>query len=161
MAEVGSARVRITADDSQARTTIGGFMGFLRKTSSVAAGVVGGLAIFQTVQQTFAGLGKATIGANANMEQYRNTLATVLKSWEKADQTLAWVEKFAAKTPFEIPELVEATARLETYGITAKDTLTDIGNMASVMGKPLMQAVEAVADAQTGELERLSFSLAV
>jgi hypothetical protein len=30
-----------------------------------------------------------------------------------------------------------------------------IGDMAAIMGKPLSQAVEAVADAQTGELERL------
>lgn len=155
MADVGSANIEITAEDDQARQTVGGFMGFLKKTGSIAAGIAGGFALFETAKNTFAGLYESTIGANAGMETYRNTLATVLKSWEKADQTLAWVETFAAKTPFEIPELVEATTRLETYGITAKDTLGSIGDMASVMGKPLMQAVEAVADAQTGELERL------
>jgi hypothetical protein len=37
----------------------------------------------------------------------------------------------------------------------AQDVLGITGDMASVMGKDLMQAVEAVADAQTGELERL------
>lgn len=155
MADVGSANIEITAEDDQARKTVGGFMGFLKKTGSIAAGIAGGFALLETAKSTFSGLYDATIGANAGMESYRNTLATVLKSWEKADQTLAWVETFAAKTPFEIPELVEATTRLETYGITAKDTLGNIGDMASVMGKPLMQAVEAVADAQTGELERL------
>lgn len=141
MADVGSANIEITAEDDQARETVGGFMGFLKKTGSIAAGIAGGFALFETAKNTFAGLYDATIGANAGMESYRNTLATVLKSWEKADQTLAWVENFAAKTPFEIPELVEATTRLETYGITASDTLGSIGDMASVMGKPLMQAV--------------------
>lgn len=155
MADVGSANINITADDSQAQSTIGGFMGSLKRIGGIASGVMGGLALFETAKNTFGGLWNATINANAGMESYRNTLATVLKSWEKADQTLAWVETFAAKTPFEIPELVEATTRLETYGITAKDTLGTIGDMASVMGKPLMQAVEAVADSQTGELERL------
>lgn len=38
--------------------------------------------------------------------------------------------------------------------------MTQIGDMAGVMNKDIMQAVEAVADAQTGELERLAFSLA-
>lgn len=155
MANVGSANVEITAEDRQARQTVGGFMGFLKKTGSLAAGIAGGFALIETAKSTFSGLYSSTIGANASMETYRGTLATVLKSWERADQTLAWVEKFAAQTPFEIPELVEATTRLETYGITASDTLGTIGDMASVMGKPLMQAVEAVADAQTGELERL------
>ena len=147
MAEAGSANIRITADDSQARKKVSGFFGFLKKTGSIAGGVMGGLALFQTIKGTFSGLGDATIGANMQMESYRNTLATVLKSWGKADKTLAWVKTFAAETPFEIPELVEATTRLSTYGIVAEDTLGNIGNMASVMGKPLMQAVEAVADA--------------
>lgn len=95
------------------------------------------------------------VGANADMEQYQNTLAVVLKSQEKAIQTLEWANKFAAKTPFEIPQIVEATTRMSAYGISAQKTLGIVGDMASVMGKDLMQAVEAVADAQTGELERL------
>lgn len=95
------------------------------------------------------------VKSNAEMETYLNTLTVVLKSSEKAKDTLDWAVKFAATTPFEIPQVVEATTRLETYGLTAKKTLGIIGDMASVMGKPLMQAVEAVADAQTGEMERL------
>nr|WP_278187291.1 MULTISPECIES: tape measure protein [Bacillaceae] len=98
---------------------------------------------------------EGTIGANASMEQYQNTLTTVLKSSEKATETLAWAQKFAAETPFEIPDIVEATTRLSAYGMKAQDVMKSTGNMAAVMGKPLMQAVEAVADAQTGELERL------
>lgn len=95
------------------------------------------------------------VGANADMEQYQNTLAVVLKSQEEAVKTLAWANKFAAQTPFEIPQIVEATTRMQAYGISAQKTLGIVGDMASVMGKDLMQAVEAIADAQTGELERL------
>ncbi len=95
------------------------------------------------------------VTSNEQMEQYQNTLAVVLKSQKKATDTLAWANKFAAQTPFEIPEIVEATTRLSAYGMVAKDNLGSIGDMASVMGKSLMDAVEAVADAQTGELERL------
>jgi phage-related protein len=110
---------------------------------------------FDLLAQGVMGVGRAMIMGNADMETYQNTLTTVLKSEEKAVEMLAWAEQFAATTPFEIPDIVEATTKLETYGISAKGTLTDIGNMAAITGKPLMQAVEAVADAQTGELERL------
>lgn len=95
------------------------------------------------------------IDANADMETFKNTLAVVLKDEKKAVEALAWAEKFAAKTPFEIPQIVEATTRMTAYGLNAQKTLGIIGDMASVMGKDLMSAVEAVADSQTGELERL------
>jgi hypothetical protein len=95
------------------------------------------------------------VKGNADMETYQNTLAVVLGSQAKATETLAWAQKFAAQTPFEIPQVVEATTRMASYGLVAKDSLGIIGDMASVMGKDLMSAVEAVADAQTGEVERL------
>ncbi|PFP29413.1 hypothetical protein COJ96_10945 [Bacillus sp. AFS073361] len=155
MADVGSANIEISADDSPARRSLSGFLGHLRGFGSIAAGVVGGLTIFEGLSSTLQGVANATIGANANMEQYENTLTTVLKSHDKAKETLQWAEKFAAQTPFEIPDIVEATTRLSAYGLKAQDVLGATGDMAAVMGKPLMQAVEAVADAQTGELERL------
>ncbi len=95
------------------------------------------------------------VKGNADMETYQNTLAIVMGSQEKAVETLAWANKFAASTPFEIPQIVEATTRMQSYGLNAQKTLGIVGDMASVMGKDLMQAVEAVADAQTGEVERL------
>ena len=95
------------------------------------------------------------VKSNANMETYKNTLSVVLKSEAKAIEALAWANKFAADTPFEIPQIIEATTRMSSYGLDAKKTMGIVGDMASVMGKDLMQAVEAVADAQTGEVERL------
>lgn len=155
MSTVGSANVEITADDRPARGKISGFVGFLKQTSKIATGVMAGLAFFEGVSRGINAAKDSTIGANAAMEQYQNTLAVVLKDSKKAAETLAWAEKFAAKTPFEIPDVVEATVRLESYGLSAQKVLQTTGDMAAVMGKPLMQAVEAVADAQTGELERL------
>jgi phage-related protein len=155
VATVGNANVDITADDSQARKEVGGFTGFLKRTGDIAMGVAGGLAVFEGLKNTFATLRDSTLGANASMEQYESTLSVVLGSQQKAVEMLAWAEKFAATTPFEIPDIVEATTRLESYGLKAQEVMGVTGDMAAVMGKPLMQAVEAVADAQTGELERL------
>jgi hypothetical protein len=96
------------------------------------------------------------IDGNAEMESYRMTLTAIYGGNKKmANDMLKWGEKFAASTPFEIPQIIEATTRLQSYGLNAKKSLGIIGDMASVMGKDLMSAVEAVADAQTGELERM------
>jgi phage-related protein len=132
--------------DGLARASTGAD-GFIGKLGGLAV-ALGGIA---AAKKSFDWL----VGANADMEQYQNTLTVVMKSQEEATKTLAWANKFAAKTPFEIPQVVAATTRMSAYGISAQKTLGIVGDMASVMGKDLMQAVEAVADAQTGELERL------
>ena len=108
-----------------------------------------------------AALGGLAVGAKvglteaANMEQYRNTLEVVMKDTKKAGKTFQWAVKFANKTPFDTGEVVEATTKLTSYGLKAQSVLPKVGDMASAMGKPMDQAVEAIADAQTGELERL------
>lgn len=91
----------------------------------------------------------------SSMEQYRNTLNVVMKDNKKAGETFKWAVDYANKTPFETSEIVDGTVKLQSYGMEAKKVLPYIGDMAAAMGKSMDQAVEAVADAQTGELERL------
>lgn len=123
-------------------------MGGLRSSvMGIGAALGGGFAV--------KGLWDGLVGANSDMETYQNTLAVILKDQTKAAETLKWASTFAATTPFEIPEVVEATTKMAAYGIEAQKVLGVTGDMASVMGKSLDQAVEAIADAQTGELERL------
>ncbi len=106
---------------------------------------------------------KTAIEGAGNIEQYRNTLETVLKDSNMARKKLAWASRFANKTPFETEEVVGGMTKLQSYGIegdrilktTNRTYLEMIGDMASGMGKSFDQAIEAVADARTGELERL------
>ena len=106
---------------------------------------------------------KTAIDSAGNIEQYRNTLETVLKDSDMARKKLAWASRFANKTPFETEEVVGGMTKLQSYGIegdrilktTNRTYLEMIGDMASGMGKSFDQAIEAVADARTGELERL------
>ncbi len=100
-------------------------------------------------------VGKSMLSQAASLEQYRNTLNVVMKDNVKAAQTFAWANEFANKTPYETGEIVDATVKLSSYGMEAQKVLPLTGDMASAMGKSIDQAVEAVADAQTGELERL------
>ena len=106
---------------------------------------------------------KTAIDGAGNIEQYRNTLETVLKDSDMARRKLAWASRFANRTPFETNEVLSGMTKLQSYGIegdrvlktTNRTYLEMIGDMASGMGKSFDQAIEAIADARTGELERL------
>jgi phage tail tape-measure protein len=87
------------------------------------------------------------------MEQYRATLETVMGDSQKAAEKLDWVKKYAAKTPFEIPELVESTVKLQAMGLEAEKMLPIAGDMAAVFassGKTVGIATEAINDAMMG-----------
>ncbi|NFO10925.1 hypothetical protein FDB29_07345 [Clostridium botulinum] len=99
--------------------------------------------------------GSAILNQASSMEQYRNTLGIVMKDEQKAAKTFAWATDYANKTPFETGEIVDATVKLTSYGLEAQKVLPLTGDMAGAMGKSIDQATEAIADAQTGELERL------
>lgn len=116
---------------------------------------VAGVAATYVSAKALADVGKSALESASGLEGYRSTLNVVLKDQQKAAKMMAWAVEFANKTPFETDSVVEATVRLQSYGIEAQKVMTQIGDMAGVMNKGLMQAVEAVADAQTGELERL------
>ena len=63
---------------------------------------------------------------------------------------------FANKTPFETGQVIEATAKFESMGLSAKKWLSITSDMAGATSKDMIQAVEAVIDAvASGEFERL------
>jgi tape measure domain-containing protein len=57
------------------------------------------------------------------MEQAQIGFTTMLGSGAKAKAFLSQLQKFAAATPFEFPELVQASQRLLAMGIHAKDVV--------------------------------------
>lgn len=121
---------------------------------------VAGVAATYVSARALGQVSQSALESASGLESYRSTLNVVMKDQKKAAETMAWAVDFANRTPFETDSVVEATVRLQSYGIEAQKVMTQIGDMAGVMNKDLMQAVEAVADAQTGEVERLTFSLA-
>lgn len=117
---------------------------------SVAGGVLGAQAVTGIL-----GLGKSFIFANAQAEQYRASLETVTGSQKKANALFDDLQKFAASTPFEFPELVQASIALESFGLKTNDWIGTIGDTAAAMGKSVDQVTQAVLDAGTGSFERL------
>jgi phage tail tape-measure protein len=96
------------------------------------------------------------ISTTAKFEQFQIMLEGIEGSATKAKQSMDWVRKFAKTTPYELDQVMEAFVQLKAYGIDPIDgALAAAGDAAAGMSKPLMQAIEALADAQTGEFERL------
>ncbi|WP_273394016.1 phage tail tape measure protein [Actinobacillus porcinus] len=131
-------------------TNIGGNLG--------QAGLSASLAGHQLVMPAM-GMGKMVTGmaqTAGKFEQLENVLEITEGSSEKAKQSLAWVKQFAIDTPANVDEAAEAFVRLRAYGLDPTNgLLMSLGDTAAAMGKPVMQAVEAIADAVTGENERL------
>ena len=83
------------------------------------------------------------------------TLKTLYGSQEAAQEKFEWLADFAATTPFEFPELLESATRLKAYGMDIEQYGQTVGDTAAAMDKPIMAVVEALADAQQGEFERM------
>ena len=92
----------------------------------------------------------------AQFEEFEAILKTVEGSSSKARASMRWVSDFAAKTPYELAEVTESFVQLRAYGLDpTSGLLKTLGDTSAAMGKDVMQAVEAIADAVTGENERL------
>ncbi len=121
------------------------------KTAGIMAAAVGAATAGAMVA-----LGKSVISTSAQFESYQATLETIEGSAEKAKASLDWVADFAKTTPYDIAGVTESFVRLKAYGIDPMDgTLRAAGDAGAAMGYGLMQGVEAIADAMTGENERL------
>lgn len=108
--------------------------------------------------------GAASIGAylgkvvevQRQFDVLNSSLVTVTGSSAQAEKEFAWIRQFASTTPYALAEVTQAFVKMRALGLDAnRDSLASFGNTASAMGKSLDQIIEAVADASTGEFERL------
>jgi len=106
-----------------------------------------------------AGFGLLTrklIDVNAEFQTIKSSLKTVTGSAEAASLAFDKIERFATTTPFDLQQVTQAFIKLKAFGLDpSEQALSAYGNTASGMGKSLDQMIEAVADATTGEFERL------
>lgn len=93
------------------------------------------------VAGSLAGMAKDALAAginfNAMKEQAQTAFTTMLGSGQEARRFLDDLQSFAAKTPFEFPELVTAAQRMKAMGFEAGaviPTLTSIGDAVAGLG---------------------------
>lgn len=99
---------------------------------------------------------RGVVDTITNFEKLEASLRTVTGSADAAARELAKLQNFAATTPFQLTEVVDAFIKMKALGLDpSEEALNSFGNTATAMGKSLNQFIEAVADAATGEFERL------
>lgn len=128
-----------------------------REVKGVAAsfGGLGGLGAASALGSIVA-ITKGVIDVSLQTEKLRASLETVTGSAGAANAAFDQIKKFTTETPFQVNEVADSFIKLAAYGIEPTEgLLKSLGNTASAMGKTLDQAVEALADATTGEFERL------
>lgn len=92
----------------------------------------------------------------AQFEQFQAQLEGTEGSVAGAKKAMEWVLKFAKDTPYEIDDVTDAFVRARQLGIDPMTgAMKSMGDAASGNRKTLMEAVEAIADAQTFSFERL------
>ena len=101
----------------------------------------------------------------ASYEQSRIAFDTFLGSAEKGKKLLKEVSDFARKTPFELPQVVEATQQLLAYGVEAKNVipnLTMLGNAsrgnAEILGRLIMAFGQVKAATRLTGMELRQFT---
>lgn len=121
-------------------------MGRMGSTMGRIGGKVGGFAL-RGAAVGIAGLGAGLVAGavagikyNSSIEQTTIAMGTMLGSTEQATALIAEVTKMAAATPFEFPELADATKRLVAYGVSAEDAvplMTRLGDISSALQVPI------------------------
>lgn len=124
-----------------------GFMS-LSKSINVAGAAMAALGLGLSVYQL------VTVTREFNVLDAQ--LKTATGSAKNAEEAFKWIQDFAANTPYDLAQVTGAFVQLKNLGLDPSEkALQSYGNTAAAMGKSLNQFIEAVADASTGEFERL------
>ena len=95
-------------------------------SENIKAGVQTAMKIGASVAAAGAAVGgyvlKTGIGYNKQMDDYTANMQTLLGGVDKAEAKIKELSDMAAKTPFELPTLVDATQTLLSFGVKAEDS---------------------------------------
>jgi len=134
----------LKAVDKEAKVASGGISSMTKALGGLAVGAAAVSALRKVME------------VGRSFDIINSSLKTVTGSTEAAAAAFTMIETFAAKTPFDLEQVANAFIKMKALGLDpSEEALTSYGNTASAMGKDLNQMIEAVADAATGEFERL------
>lgn len=149
------AKLVISVDSTQAKVAEKDLGALDKSASSLSSGLSKLIVPLASVATAMAGLNKA-VEVQRQFDVLNAGLITATGSSEKAAGAFKALQQFAQKTPYDLNQAVKGFTQLVNLGLTPSEkAMTSYGNTASAMGKDLSQMIEAVADATTGEFERL------
>lgn len=139
----GRVVIDIDADDKSFRRAVGNLSktvsSDLKSVESAFSKTGGALTRYVTAPMLAATGATIAFGVKtaASFEQADIAFETLLGSGDAAKKMFDDLKEFAAKTPFEIPGLLDATKRLLAYGFAAQEVipmLTSVGDAAAGLG---------------------------
>lgn len=105
-------------------------------SESIKAGVQTAMKIGAAVAAAGAAVGgyvlKTGIGYNQQMDDYTANMQTLLGGVDKAEAKIKELSDMAAKTPFELPTLADATQTLLSFGVKAEDSTKILKNLGDI-----------------------------
>ena len=149
---MASLKVKIGADASQFERTMRGVKSSIGGVKSSILGVAGATGALMAVSKAFDlitiaareafGLIKDSSQVAASIENLEVQFRVLLGSTTAAKERMEELQKFAASTPFTIPDIAAASKQLQTYGgdlLATGEGLRIVGDAAAVSGVPLQQ----------------------
>ena len=147
-ADVGQLRTQLNNVNQQLQQTQNAGDGAARAVKNMAVGL---LSMFGAME----GLQKL-IEVNRQFGILKAGLETATGSLEGANEAFGTLQQFAQQTPYDLAQAVDGFTKLVNLGLTPSErALKSYGDTSAALGKDLSQMIEAVADAATGEFERL------
>ena len=147
-ADVGRLESQLRNIDSQLNNT--------ERQGNETANAMRNMALsFLSVGAAVEGL-KKLVEVNREFGILKAGLETATGSLNGANEAFGALQQFAQQTPYDLAQAVDGFTKLVNLGLTPSEAaLKSYGDTSAALGKDLNQMIEAVADAATGEFERL------
>jgi hypothetical protein len=143
---------QVAAEFERVKASLGGVTGGLGTLTSLAGTIVGAAG--------FAGIALATVGAvragleyNTTIERQTASFKTLLGSTEAAQQRMEDLADFASSTPFELPEVVQASRLLQSLtggALASGDALRLVGDAAAATGRSFEETAQWIGRLYSG-----------
>lgn len=125
----------------------GGIDGLLKNLGPVGPAIAGAFSI-----QAVIGFAQSVFKVTAEFEKLSAVLKNTLGSGAAANIALDNIKEFAKQTPFSVQQITDTFIKLANRGIKPTNAqLTNLGDLASVLGKDMNTVVEAVLDVTNTE----------
>lgn len=127
-------------------------------TMSTAVGSAIGYLTGQAIPALISGLGglvKGALSGNAEFERYNAQFTTLLGSADAAKERLDKLAEFGAKTPFELPQVVQADKILQGFGLHSKEAAQKFG----FSGEDILTIAGDVASGTGADFQEMSLML--
>lgn len=159
MATTDDLIIAIRADMGQLQNQLNAVNAQLLRTQqqgNSAGDAIKGMAVqFLSLGAAIEGL-KKLVDVNREFGILKAGLETATGSAQGANDAFIALQDFAKTTPYDLAQATSAFTQLVNLGLTPSErALKSYGDTSAALGKDLKQMVEAVADAATGEFERL------